>query len=44
MLSENAKEANVSSVVNPMPHPQPEIEQSVEAELIPDLYQVGVEA
>jgi hypothetical protein len=44
MLSENTKEANVSSVANPMPHPQPEIEQSVEAELIPDLYQVEVEA
>jgi hypothetical protein len=44
VLSENTKEADESSVVNSMPHHQPEIEPSVEAELTPDLYQVEVEA
>jgi hypothetical protein len=44
VLSENTKEANEASVVNSMPHHQPEIEPSVEAELTLDLYQVEVEA
>jgi hypothetical protein len=42
VLSESPKEAEEPSVVNSMPHHQPEIDPPVEAEPIPDQYQVEV--